>query len=492
MQDNNIKIINFPEYDDELCISYELYPVSLLGKRYDLGFDFINLTEGHKINFSLLNSKIVEHVKALISHVLCKNSETTAFNYFNLIKQYIEFDSDDELAIEQQIKESFKNIMNDKSISPEIKSYLRNAYRFFADEDMPYFSQDFVDFYLDEIQFGSGNKGLDVLVQMKNRGCLTLSETREFKESIGKVDYKELRIYLLQGFVALRIGQLTGARDVQVRRLKYSHFVKVNKDGKDIYYLKIPRAKQRGQSGLNQTVSRPITPQLAKQIEYLMELNGGLGDQFEDHYLLCPLASDNKSVENKILTSQLLRHRIFAMSSNMGVDFTLNLRRLRKTFCSSLIARGVSKNVVAFLMDHSDHQQLDVYYRQTYAVAKKLDQILRKEAGDLLDAFAGKIIKQGEESLNGQTIFAPIKDSKLIKIGSCGSGKLCVLNPPLSCYGCKSLEAFEDVDHSEVLDQMIVNAQETFGEEHSVELAQSKHYIAAGALIKIIEGGEYE
>jgi hypothetical protein len=148
--------------------------------------------------------------------------------------------------------------------------------------------------------------------------------------------------------------------------------------------------------------------------------------------------------------------------------------------------------VIAHLMDHSDLQQLGVYYRQTHSVAKKIDVILRKEAGDILDAFAGIIIKEGEESLKGQSIFAPTKDSKLILIGSCGSGKLCLLNPPLSCYGCKSLEAFEDADHSAILESLTNNAKETFGENHALQLAQHKDFLAAGALIQVIEAGDYE
>ena len=491
MQSSNIKVINFPEFSGNCDISYDLYPVSLSGKKYDLNQDFIRLSEGGTMNFSLVQPIFIHHVKALISHILSKNAEITANNYFKHFKRYLRVEEGSEDDIEDNLKMVFRNVVNDKSIAPETKSYLRSAYRFLADEDMPYFDQDFVDFYLDEIVFGSGNKGLDVIIQIKNRGCLTLSEQREFKEKLNALDINQLSLFELQGYIALKIGQLTGARDCQVRRLKIGNFVKEKVDGSVVYSLKIPRAKQKGQAR-NETVKRPITKKLGSHIELLLKNYNQLAFIEDNHFLLCPTNPSQTSISNKILSSGILSDRIIRLSNRLGITFTINLRRLRKTFCSSLIAKGVSKNVVAFLMDHSDLQQLDVYYRQTHSVAKKLNEILLKEAGDLLEAFAGKIIKQGEESLDGQALFAPVKDSKLIKIGSCGSGKSCLLNPPLSCYGCKSLEAFEDVDHSEVLDQLLVNAKETFGDKHALELAQNKHYLAAGALIKVIEGGEYE
>jgi len=492
MIDSNIKFVDFSHQNNELSISYDMYPVGLSGERYDLTKDFIHLKEHRqKVNFSLVDPFFVEHVKALTSFVIAKYSETTVFNYFNHIKKYLVLDSTSHEDIEDKVKDIFIDIVNNRSIAPESKSYLRSAYRFFAEEDMPYFDQDFVDFYLDEIKFGSGNKGLDVLVEMENRGCLKLSEQRKFKAEMTAMDYKSLPLIELQGFIALRIGQLTGARDVQVRKLKCQSLFKKTTDNKTVYFIKVPRAKQRGQSNNNQTVSRPITQRLGEQIEYLINIIHHHSES-DNHYLLCPLSANQKSISNKILSPQSLRLRILSLSSTMNLDFKVTLRRLRKTFCSSLVARGVSMKVIAYLMDHSDLQQLGVYYRQTHSVAKKIDVILRKEAGDILDAFAGKIIKFGEESLQGQAIFAPTKDTKLIQIGSCGSGKLCVLNPPLSCYGCKSLEAFEDVEHSEILDQMTANAKETFGNEHAIQLAQDKNFLAAGALIKVIESGDYE
>ncbi|GAA0856454.1 tyrosine-type recombinase/integrase [Aliiglaciecola litoralis] len=495
MIDNNIKSVNFTVDDIVETISYELYPISLAGDRYDLTQDFIHLKEERqKINFGLIDDALVEHVKAFFSYAITKYAEVTVFNFCTNIKTHIKVDNSSSDSIEEQIKRIYVDVVNNISQRPELKSTLRVIYRFFADEGMPYFDQDFVDFYLDEMKFGSGNKGLDVLVEMKDRGCLTLSEQRKFKDAVGAFDYKSLSIIELQGFIALRIGQLTGARDIQVRKLKGKHFGKNVKDGKTVYFLKIPRAKQRGQSRNNQTVTRPITQRLGEQIEYLIGVirSFDIVHNIDEHHLLFLLKPHSTKIVNKTLTGNSLSARILAVTKKLDLDFKVTLRRLRKTYCSSLVARGVSMKVIAHLMDHSDLQQLGVYYRQTHSVAEKIDVILRQEASDILDAFAGKIIKEGEESLKGQSIFAPTKNSKLILIGSCGSGKLCLLNPPLSCYGCKSLEAFEDADHSAILESLTINAKETFGENHALQLAQHKDFIAAGALIQVIEAGDYE
>lgn len=498
--DNNIKNIEF-SYDGEIKnISYDMYPISLNGVNYNLTDNYIYLVENRvKINFALINPAFIEHVKAFISYSITKYAEKTVENFFHALQNlFSKIDVSVIEPLEKQIKNFYIETLNDISIEPSYKSNLRNIYRFYADEYMPYFDQDFVDFYLDEISFGSGNKGLDVLIEIKNRGCLTLSEQRKFKKSIAYIDYKSLSLIELQGFIALRIGQLTGARDVQVRNLKGKHFKKKERDRKTVYFLQIPRAKQRGMNRKNQVVTRPITQRLGEQIEYLLTIikMHNVSD-IEEHFLLFPVNAGSRGlivnkIHNKILLSDTFTNRVNAISNKMELDFTVNLRRLRKTFCSLLVARSVSMKTIAYLMDHSDLQQLAVYYRQTHSVAKNIDAILKKEASDILDAFLGKIIEEGEESQQGQLIFAPTRDTKLIKIGSCGSGKLCQLNPPLSCYSCKSLEAFEDVDHSEVLSQLTLNTKETFGDEHAVLLAQDKNFLAAGALIKLIESGDYE
>ena len=109
-------------------------------------------------------------------------------------------------------------------------------------------------------------------------------------------------------------------------------------------------------------------------------------------------------------------------------------------------------------MDHSDLQQLEVYYRHTHHIARKLNDVLRAEASDLLDAFEGKVVAPEDASQVGQQIFAPSSDQKLHLIGSCGSATPCSSIHQQVRYGCSYLEAFEECGSKGVVDQL--------GQEH--------------------------
>lgn len=134
-------------------------------------------------------------------------------------------------------------------------------------------------------------------------------------------------------------------------------------------------------------------------------------------------------------------------------------------------------------MDHSDLQQLEAYFQQTEHIANKLDEVLMEEASEILDIFSGKIVSNEDASKKGQTIFASIS-RKLQKIGSCASEKPCMLAPPLSCYGCSSLEAFIEVDHGAVVDELVAETKKAFGESHSIEILQNEEFLHAAKFVE--------
>ena len=127
------------------------------------------------------------------------------------------FQSEDDLAecIDSQIR---AYMQSDKSARE--KSGLRIAYGWFVEEGLPYFDEDFFDLYLDTLKFGADEgRGKDVLMEIPNRGPLTLREQRLFREKMSEINPDELSIIELQGMVALKLGQTLGARDIQVIRL---------------------------------------------------------------------------------------------------------------------------------------------------------------------------------------------------------------------------------------------------------------------------------
>lgn len=460
------------------------------GYLYKVSGDSIFLEDARaNLNFKLLNKELLHHAKAFVAYSLKRRAEVTVVNRYNAIKYNLNLVNTKNTT--EIIKEKYREIVQDESITPETKSVLRSFYRFCCDEGMPYFDESFYDYYLDEIEFGTNKgKGIDVLIPMKDRGPLTVKENRLFNKRIKEIDYKSLPFVTLQGFVSLRIAQMLGARDIQVRNLLVKNFQENN----GIYSINMPRAKQRGQRKKRKSKARFITKELGEQIEYLISsMKKYTENDISSYPLLSTFESgSNVRITDKKLSEDAFRRRIVSICQHLNLGFKVTNRRLRKTACSTLIAMGVPLKVVAEIMDHSDLQQLQVYFRQTHEIAAKINHVFLEEFNDVLDAFKGKIISKGEESYPGQQIFAETINSKLYEIGSCGSGNLCNLNPPISCYGCSAAELFEDADHKKVLESFTQQAKDIFGESHIVKLLEDDNYLALSAVINVIESGDYE
>ena len=489
LSDTQLTTVGFDKSDKEIV--YDPYPISQNGQPLDLTKTKIHLLPDRLLlNFELVDPLLREHVKALVSFMCKKRENITVFNQFNIIKT-IKLDGSygDEDSIQEQIETQVRDIM-DSGQSATLKSVLRSIYGWFVEEGFPFFDDDFFDLYLDVIKFGTDDgKGKDVIMELPNRGPLTLREQRLFREAMASIDTERLSIVELQGMVALKLGQVLGARNIQVVKLTFGN-IGTGENGAP--FINLPRAKQRGHRRNNQVKKRPITKSLFELIELLKARYSDLLKEKvkSEQPILCNLSNTNHKITSLRLRPPVFFKRILSIEERLNLGFKVTNRRLRKTFCTQLIAKGTPLKVVAELMDHTDLQQLEVYYRHTHHVAKKLDDVLQSEAKDIIDAFAGKIVNPDEASQAGQQIFVPTKDQKLHLIGSCASKTPCSLNPPLSCYGCASLEAFDDVDHKSVVENFVSEAKETFGEGHAIEILKHKDYLAASKFVQQLEDGE--
>lgn len=478
--DDNIKVTSIEGVEG--FIEYDLTPTTMEGQLLDMRQDsFLLEPERLRINLKRVPVLLREHVKAFISSNAAKWGNVTIHKGFNLIAA--KFKCLDQVSVEgaaEKIDEIVRSIMEQSNRASE-KSSIRLFYGWCVDNSYPFFDEDFFDLYLNTLVFGTDEgKGLDVRIRMPNRGPLTISEAKQFRASIQYIDTSDLTTSEFQGLVALKLGQVLGIRDVQVIKLKFKHF-SCSDDG--VYYLDVPRAKQRGKRKKSVTKRRPITKSAAELIEKLKV-------RYEEHAsidsewpIITSFENSARWPKKQQVTSFQFHNRRLAIERKLNLHFKVTNRRLRKTFCTYLIAMGTPLNAVAELMDHSDLQQLEAYFMQTSHIAKKLDQVLLEEAKEILDIFNGKVVAIGKQINEGQEIFAPI-NRKLHKIGSCASKKPCMLSPPLSCYGCSSLEAFIDADHTTVVEGFVKEAKRVFGEKHSLEILKSDEFLNAAKFVE--------
>lgn len=484
---NEIMLVKIDQHQQ---FSYDPYPISQSGQQLDLTQDKLVLVpERETIFFYKIPHQLREHARAWMSYACHIYSNYALFTQHNAWRQLEIPEGTSEEDIAESIQEIYRNLMTEVNHS-STKSLLRIIYRWCVEEELPYFDEDFYDYYLASLRFGTDKgKGLDVIMEIPDRGPLTIKEERIFISTLNSVSPDTLNTHALQGLVSLKCSQVLGIRNIQVIKLT---FADLQISDKGVFTLRVLRAKQRGRANNDVYKLRPITKTLATLISLLKaRYEDILGKRITDDW---PVISDYYSISGKLVKQQIkITKTTFITEQFMiaaGLDFKVTNRRLRKTFCSRLIAKGTPLPVVAELMDHSDLQQLEVYYRQSHKIAEKLEQVLRNEAADIIDVFTGKVVTSDNVSQRGQGIFAPSNHLNIVQIGSCGSATPCSLQPPLSCYNCSSLEAFEDVDHKAVIDTMIEEVKTSFGDSHAINILQHKNFLAARKFADMFDRGE--
>lgn len=152
------------------------------------------------------------------------------------------------------------------------------------------------------------------------------------------------------------------------------------------------------------------------------------------------------------------------ISPRTGQPLFLTSRRLRYTFATNRVREGVSAIDLAEALDHSDLQNVRVYFDARSTVVERLDRAAAGEIAAKIGLFKGRIV-DGEEAKTLRE-----RKEKLIRIipelmgkverddlGACGQDERCNLSPPLTCYGCSRFKPFKDSLelHEMVLDYLL-------------------------------------
>ncbi|QBQ95928.1 site-specific integrase [Paraburkholderia pallida] len=152
-------------------------------------------------------------------------------------------------------------------------------------------------------------------------------------------------------------------------------------------------------------------------------------------------------------------------------------RRLRYTFATTMVERGVARRTLAAMLDHSDTQHVQVYYSLK---GKRLTRILDRAAalrlGPLMKLFKGRIVESAADSTNGEkpektvTFLGAEHVVDPVDIGGCGKKKSCQLDPPFTCYCCPQFEPFVEADHDAVLTELLATREER-RKKYSLQIA---------------------
>lgn len=132
-----------------------------------------------------------------------------------------------------------------------------------------------------------------------------------------------------------------------------------------------------------------------------------------------------------------------------------------------MVSEGVSRRELARMLDHSDTQNVGVYYQVASKIVPHLDKALAKEYGSILGLFRGKVVSSDATAVNGDRADKHLsfyglnnEDVNGKEIGVCGDFDVCHLDPPYSCYLCHKFQPYATADHDHVLTCLLENREE--------------------------------
>jgi len=238
------------------------------------------------------------------------------------------------------------------------------------------------------------------------------------------------------------------------------------------YFLNIPRIKKR-QPARSAFKTRFVDGRLARIIEALIDHNRVLAPSD----LVRPLF--RTSIERRTLVGGSLgdyvHHHTASGITDLIAECALRLnvisprtkdrliittRRLRYTFASKMVRQGTTARDLAELLDHTDTQNVQVYYKADSRFVERLDETIARHLGPTIKAFMGKVVARATLTVD----LIPFRE--LPALGQCGASFSCGLSAPKNCYTCPQFSAFEDGAHEVVLESLITERNELLAATH--------------------------
>lgn len=259
------------------------------------------------------------------------------------------------------------------------------------------------------------------------------------------------------------------------------------------WMLAIPRIKKPGVGVRQVFVEERVSDELAGLLRELVEVNKTIDcgnrprplfmlrdvDEWREGTDVGEYAHHFTAQSFALLIRQFSR-RMNLVSPRTKRPLHISSRRLRYTFATTMVELGVSRKVLAAMLDHSDTQHVQVYYSlKGRRLTTILDRAAALRIGPLMRLFRGTLVPSAVSAVNGSDLAKNIcfvgdtSSMTPVAIGACGKDQLCALDPPFSCYLCPKFQPYVEADHQAVLDELLASRQERqakYGSRLSIQL----------------------
>lgn len=278
--------------------------------------------------------------------------------------------------------------------------------------------------------------------------------------SRGKIATKE--------FLILYFFIIYGPRPAQLALLKISDFVVVVDENKNKHFLlNIPRVKQAGEEPRTSFRTRHLPQDLGEialkysvkikkqfsSIDYpgsppfFPNMNNYTNPDFIYHMTAAEIGKLAKSITKKLQ----------ATSEVTGRKIEGSARRFRYSLATRVVAEGHPPTVLAEILDHTDTQNVGLYYDNRPDLAFRINKKIGTELAPIVKAFKGQIDRKSNHRDAGHinTITHYSLYGEFSEVGACTLTLNCGDVAPLACYVCRKFVAWLDADHEALLNDLI-------------------------------------
>ncbi len=351
--------------------------------------------------------------------------------------------------------------------------YARQLYRWCEAQGYPHFTLE-VSCQLDDLVIGGNAKGQAVRSKDPHKGPLDAQEVASLTNALRAARLTNVITLKEQALIWLALS--TGSNAIQYACLREED-LKEEKLGGEIvaYFLQVPRHKKGHIHHRAAFRERRLTSFVGEVIADLIAQNcadhppvenspaarsifRSNCSSFGHNHPLAEWAWHLQAADvNKMLQRAVRR---LGVLSRTGEPLHVTTRRFRYTLASRAIDSGASAYEVADALDHSDLQNVSVYFDVHSNIVEHLDQTMALALAPRAQAFAKLVESEAiaiRGDVSGSRVYHGDREQELSEpVGTCGNHSFCNISAaPLACYTCPMFQPWMEGPHDLVLDSLL-------------------------------------
>lgn len=387
--------------------------------------------------------------------------------------------------------------------------HIRHWYRSCADFGSPAFSPE-VAFELDQKVIGGNKKGWAVLSLDPEEGPLVDLEITALLNALN--DQRRRNSLPLDYSAALWLCVALGSNPYQMTLLRERDVEVIVEGDTRFVQLRVPRVKKKHDAPRTAFRTRKLTMEIGDVVLNLIAENRRrealegrtTGPDTPIFLRQTPRSHSEETMADyawHMYPSEFTAlvtygvAELGVISARTGMPLRVTTRRLRYTFATRLVREGASMEEVAEALDHTDLQNVRVYFDIKSDIVESLDRAMALKLGPVAQAFLGKLVPNEAGADRGDDPASRVMaidraTGRPSGLGTCGEHSFCDLLAPIACYTCSQFQPWMDGPHDRILDDLIAQRErkQAAGMDGRMVTIHDATILAIGDVIRRIEG----